>query len=171
MSVALLLSPRFTEAELLAAHETWGCNCGPAALAFAVGLTLDAVRPLVEREGFAGRRYMNPQMMSNAIWNAGFAVRSWGKAWPTIGVALVRIQWGGPWIIRGKATKWAYTHTHWIAAFRDAGSWLHVYDVNGGRQALANWEMTTAPKIIRSIPRADGSWSVTHSWGLKAPDA
>src|SRR3954469_593669 len=99
----------FNEEQARAAHEEWGCNCGPTALAFALQITLDAVRGKIPH--FAERRYTSPTMMRDALHSferrflpIAAGLRNAGKnnaravelmfAGP---VTLVRIQWTGPW--------------------------------------------------------------------------
>jgi hypothetical protein len=165
---------RFTLAELERASDTWGCNCGPAALAAICGLTLDEVRPHFERERpFPG--YTNPTLMHAALRSAlgdppGFwqqvpGSRSVGAtvSWPRYG--LCRIQWEGPWTQPGVPIAARYRQTHWAGAARrpreDGKPILHddsnvgVWDVNaiGNRSgwcALADWSSKLVPWILES---------------------
>lgn len=169
----------FTEEEAIAAHDEWGCNCGPAALAFTLGITLDAVRPFVEAAGFCrAKNYMSPTMMQRAL---GAARACWcvkdlrgillpAMQFPDLGLA--RIQWLGPWTMAGANPKWAYRATHWVASRRLDLKRLAerlnpvIFDVNGGMMRLREWEEEIVPLITKSIPRADGEWRITHSWEL-----
>lgn len=166
---------RFTEEDARLAWENWGCNCGPSALAACLGLTLDDVRPAVEKVGFAAKKYVSPTMMRGALDYLGANVefrmpnrRYAGdpvdeKAFARSG--LVRIQWTGPWTAPGANPKWAYRQTHWIASWQKQGTWgLWVFDVNGGLHTFESWRDNVVPHIIASIPRADGGWFVTDSW-------
>lgn len=124
-----MLTCPFTEDELLAAHKAWGCNCGPAALAFALQTTLDTVRPAIPE--FESRRYTSQIMMAAALRYFGetFSVvrdpskgrnsRERIESMFVEQVALARIQWTGPWTERDASAKWACLHTHWIACWRD----------------------------------------------------
>lgn len=151
----------FSEADADRAHAEWGANCGPAAIAAACGLTLDAVRPHLG--DFESRKYMNVLMVKAAIDSLGFSHRSI-DSWPVHGV--VRIQWGGPWIQDGAPQRWASCATHWIAAKSFASdSW--IFDVNGGWMPRQDWERETAPLIASSIKRADGTWFATHRWEVR----
>jgi hypothetical protein len=49
----------FTQDEVRIAHEQWGCNCGPAAMAFALQIGLEPVRHAIPL--FAERRYTSPR--------------------------------------------------------------------------------------------------------------
>lgn len=159
----------FTVDEARLAYDSWGCNCGPSALATILGITLDQVRTVVERVGFAGKRYISPGMMEKAIGIAGgkidrsnFLTAVTDQNFPTHGLA--RIQWTGPWTAPGSNPKWAYRQTHWVA------SWHHdhaitIFDVNGGIRPLQDWKREIVPLILEQcVPRNDGGWYVTHSW-------
>lgn len=170
----------FTEDECRAAHDEWGCNCGPAALAFACQISLDDARRALAPTGFEQRRYTSPTMMGEALDRLGasfYAVRNphGGKDYktgvqtmfiPTGRVALVRVQWTGPWTAEGKTQKWAARQTHWIACWRNAGSWPCVFDVNGGVRLFDSWEKEIVPLIVKEIPRADGGWYPANVWRL-----
>jgi hypothetical protein len=141
---------KFTQADALAAYQSWRCTCGPAALAAALGLTLDAVRPACEAAGFGGKvTWMSPTMMAAAVANAGGAItrrhpmEARSRLFP--GAGLARIQFGGPWCEPGANPKWAYWHTHWVAAWR--GGVGHgrttVFDVNGGLLPLRRGRRTS----------------------------
>jgi hypothetical protein len=164
----------FTEDEARAAHEEWGCNCGPTALAFALQTTLDAVRDAIPF--FAERRYTSPTMMKSALeklhpkWHA---VRN-----PSAGrrsevfhatmfagpMSLVRIQWTGPWTANGANARWAARQTHWIACWSNGPDVWMVFDCNGGIQRFWKWKAEIAPLIVAAIPRADGGWYPANVW-------
>ena len=170
---------RFTLADLEAASDTWGCNCGPAALAAILGLTLEEVRP---RFGPDWPGYTNPTAMFAALQRQ--AVR-WTELrpglsgaplpWPRFGLA--RIQWEGPWTRPGVPIAARYRHTHWVGAgplFHASGSSAIpsktcIWDVNqlvgpcDGWAPLAWWTLRTAPQLTADIPRASGGWSITHA--------
>jgi hypothetical protein len=160
--------PLFTELDADAAHEEWGCNCGPTALAAIMRMTLDDVRPHLG--DFEKRRYLNPTMMQQALVRIGarFRVvelppRDRGLAFPAYGLA--RIQFDGPWMSKGANPKWRYMHTHWVGAERSSAS-VHIFDVNAlengtGWTSLYDWSSRVAPQLIASHERATGSWHVT----------
>lgn len=168
----------FNEADARAAHDEWGCNCGPAALAFALQLKLDAVRPAIP--DFAERRYTSPTMMAAALENLGrrfTAIRNpHGGRKPEVGhanmfagpVSLVRIQWTGPWTADGKTTKWAARQTHWIVCWTNGPDMWLVFDINGGVQRFWNWKRDIVPLIVAGVPRADGGWFPANVWRLEA---
>ena len=167
----------FNEADARAAHEEWGCNCGPTALAFALQVKLGAVRHAIPK--FAERRYTSPTMMAAALeflQQPFTAVRAGLKHAGTNNAAaidqmfrgpltLVRIQWTGPWIVKGKPQRWAARQTHWIATWSERGVYL-VFDVNGGIQGLSRWEVETVPAIVATIKNADGGWYPQNIWRL-----
>lgn len=160
-----------TDAELLAAHERWGANCGPAALAAACGLPIDSVRPALPAFGRTG--YTNVRMMHEAIavlgfrasYRPDFAGRNGATAaFPAHG--LVRLQFGGPRTGPGASERWASCHTHWVAS-KSIGEDLWVYDVNGGWWPRGEWEAAVVTAIVRSKDRADGTWWPTHRWEVR----
>ncbi len=165
----IIFQLKFTESDADIAHNEWGCNCGPAALAAILGKTLREIRPAVEAAGFAERRYTSPTMMQAAIASAGGKIVLRNAADPIIKRlpfakhGLVRIQWCGPWTAPGANPKWAYRQTHWIATQIISGSG-YVFDVNGGARSVESWIKEIVPPLSASIPRADGNWFITHSW-------
>lgn len=163
----------FTQAEFEAASKGWGANCGPGALAFALQVGLDVVRPAIPE--FDARRYTSPTMMRQALDKLGVTWTQNAVAGrpkmpgeePEIPfgelIALVRIQWTGPWTAPGANPKWAYRQSHWIAAWRDAQG-AKVFDVNGGVMTFAHWKVEIVPLLTALYPRADGRWYPTHCW-------
>ena len=157
----------FTQDDSFHAYETWGANCGPNALAFALQVPLDTVRPHIP--DFDAKRYTSPSMMRAALASLGREFDAIPK--PAIGAmlqerpALVRIQWGGPWIINGKPQRWAARQTHWICCWWDVLSW--VFDVNGGIQTFVDWEDKIVPPLAASVPRCDGTWTPANVWRLR----
>lgn len=160
----------FTELESRAAFEAWGCNCGPAALAFALRVKPDDVRGLIP--GFDAKKYTSPTMMADALAASG---ASWRRDRPADGkslfgllsaacASLVRIQWTGPWTGPDANPKWAYRQTHWICGWVDDGVRM-VFDVNGGIRTLGNWEQNIVPPLLEAcVPNASGGWYPTHCW-------
>ncbi len=171
----------FTEQQFKDACDTWGCNCGPTALAFALQAGLEAVRHAIP--DFDRKRYTSPTMMRQALEFFGVRwvsvkVPARNSGWPDVegmfdpAVALVRVQWSGPWTKPGMNPRRAYGHTHWIACWSEnAGPEFyephrHVFDCNGGIRSLASWEDEIVP-ILTKYPRADGGWFPTHIWRLE----
>lgn len=164
---------RFTASDVARANAAWLCSCGPCALAAILDLTLDEVRPHF-MPAFPG--YTNLTRMRRALEAAGRQFRvercdhpfiEPGREWPSWG--LCRIQWHGPWTQPGANPRWAYTHTHWIAAWRAAPA-ICVFDVNAmeyeddnGWLPLSDWSACTVPRLTADIKRATGGWHLTHS--------
>lgn len=168
----------FTEEQATAAHEEWGANCGPTALAFALGVGLDYVRESIP--GFEEKRYTSPSMMKSALRNLAqeFFAAPTGLSTGLANmfadnIALVRVQWSGPWTQPGANPKWAYRQTHWIATWLEPHGQFGethlklIFDVNGGIRPLLSWEEEIVPLILKSYPRADGGWFPTHIWRIE----
>ena len=160
----------FSEHESEYAYKTWGANCGPNALAFALQTKLEAVRPHIP--GFDVKQYTSPAMMKAALdsLRRPFTVVPKPKRADMFcqrHVALVRIQWTGPWIIDGKPQKWAARQTHWICCWTDNEGFETVFDCNGGMMSPEWWQSEIVPAITKTIPRADGGWYPANVWRLK----
>lgn len=159
----------FTQEEMELAVREWGCNCGPAALAFACQVPLRRVRHAIP--GFAEKGYTSPTMMKAGLMSLGRTFESVRTKGISIydmccsPVALVRVQWTGPWTSPGANPIWAYGHTHWIATWRDRNVNL-VFDINGGAMRLDEWERDIVPELTAMAPRRDGGWFPTHCWRL-----
>lgn len=157
---------RFTPEEFVQANEAWQCNCGPAAIAAACGLTLDDVGGRLS--GWPG--YMNPSLMVETLKKLRI------RFWPSLTVnwgrrAVVRIQWGGPWMLPGVPIGARYQHTHWVAScFAYERVWL--FDCNnlflglGGWVHAEEWEQKVVPALLEGKKRADGTWSRTHVYEI-----
>lgn len=157
----------FTEAEFKEAHRSWGCNCGPTALAFALQTTLEAARYAIPQ--FAERRYTSPRMMREALDFLGRSFQHVGRPGVphmcTPAMALVRVQWGGRWMQVGVPTVARYFHTHWIAAWSERGV-PFVFDCNGGIRTIGSWEQEIVPLLTCDMRGADGTWLPTHVWRI-----
>lgn len=169
----------FSQDDAQDAWDSWGCNCGPSALAACLGMTLKDVYAAVASVGFPPKNYMSPTMMQGALRHLGVHWKPIGTGNPIAELnfpkrGLVRIQWEGPWTAQGANPRWSYRHTHWIAAWRQRGENVAasvlavldpvVFDINGGLMQFDEWEESIVPTITKTIPRADGDWHVTHSW-------
>lgn len=174
---ALTYQILFGQDEFEAAAREWNCNCGPSALAAALGWTLDEVREIVEQAGFGARGYTSPTMMRDCIDMAGRTFREITRRRrlppsilpePLPICGLVRVQWTGPWTAPGANPRWAYRHTHWIASFnlpeREGG--CYVFDCNGGARTYRSWADEIVPILTSHTPRADGDWFATHLWEM-----
>lgn len=157
----------FSRSDAIRASDEWGANCGPAALAAVMGMTLEQVRP--HMGDFESKQYTNPTLMFAALASIGRPWRKIGPELPSYGLA--RIQWEGPWTEPGVPMRVRYRHTHWVgwcrkSRFGDEAA----FDVNalGGREwdgwvNYAAWANTVVPWILRACePKANGRWHVTH---------
>lgn len=154
----------FSQAESQQAAETWGANCGPNALAFALQVPLESVRLAIP--GFEQKRYTSPSMMRAALQTlgAGYEVFATDKAAMfKERPSLVRVQWDGPWCQAGSNPRWAYRQTHWVVGWEEAERNL-IFDCNGGIMLASQWEHEIIPLLIP--PRGNGKWFPTHVWRL-----
>lgn len=163
---------RFDADGLEIAADTWGCNCGPAALAAITGSTLAEAGQKIP--GFIEKRYTNVPMMTAALealgvrWRYGSSTR-----WPRLGLA--RIQWGGPWMETKPNDPWRTRRrlrfTHWVAARETPGGDFAIFDVNATPlhwTSAKAWAEILVPSITRHYRRADGTWSITHAIEIEA---
>ena len=159
------------------AISVWGANCGPAALAGALGLQLADVRGAVSDDGHF-RGYMSITDMKAAMARMGVVVEHvWQK--PPNGMLkrtrgapiLCCIAWGGPWSSVPKA---AAKHRHFIVychgfvGARGPG-WICDVNVDGGWCLASEWKEKLLPNLLPE--RGDGSWAI--QWAaqvrLRAP--
>lgn len=169
--------PRFTEADMERAHQEWGANCGPGAIAAILHRTLDEVRPHLG--DFESKGYTNPTLMIDSLNRLGARWRTDGgddPAWPDWG--LVRIQWTGRWTQPRVPPRVAYRYTHWVGACRhvpESGpAEIGVFDVNclnngNGWVGLADWESLLVPSLVEGMKGADGGWCKTHVIEVERP--
>jgi hypothetical protein len=147
------------------AHEKWGYSCGPCALAFALGITLDQLHE--KTPVFDGKGYANPTMVRAAMSAMGVRhIEDRTLSMFADKIAVVRVQWSGPWTQPGTNPKWSYQYTHWICYWLEDGREM-VFDVNAGIVDFAEWKRVTVPAIVATIPRATGGWKQTHVWRLE----
>lgn len=160
----------------------WGANCGPAALAAALGCwvadVFEAVAdpppsgelPGLESPRFRG--YMGINQMREALRRArAKEVARWStptlevlRQSPHVGLPILAcIQWGGPWV----GTSGAPVYRHWVTLRWIDGGWA-VYDVNA--QHLASCEVidgTVSPhRVSQLIERRWGGWLWLDAWKL-----
>ena len=160
-------APPFTLADAERAHDDWGANCGPVALAAIMGITLDDVRP--HMGDFEKKHYTNPSLMLAALRSLRRPFWKIGATWPQYG--LVRIQWEGPWTQPGVPMLARYRYTHWVGAAQRGGE-TGIFDVNclnngTGWSSLADWSAVVVPYILEQYPKASGNWHITHSFEVK----
>jgi hypothetical protein len=165
-----IAAPRFTLADADHAHEEWGMNCGPSALAAIFGMTLDEVRP--HMGDFERKHYTNPTLMIAALRSIRCVWRKRASGWPIYGLA--RIQWEGPWTKSGVPMRARYRYTHWVGAATRSNE-VGVFDINAmangtGWCSLHDWEDVIVPHILKQYPAASGAWHITHSMEVQ-PEA
>lgn len=142
-----------------AQHALWGANCGPAAIAACLGITVAEVRKHVEaaQNGtFMG--YMNATHITNALRHARRDARrsdcvKGEVMWPERGGVCV-LQFDGPWCRPEvhKAARFRYTHS---VASMNGGAL--IYDVNAGVwMPCEQWEREVMAFLVRDQKRATG---------------
>lgn len=152
-----------SEPEAEAASNAWGCNCGPAAVAAIMGMTLSEVRPFMGE--FERKSYTNPTLMWQTFDRIGRPWRKAGAVWPRFGLA--RIQWEGPWMQQGVPIGARYRHTHWVGSWKTTERGHGIFDINAtyngtGWCSFEHWVESLVPHITHHVPRANGKWHVTH---------
>ncbi len=146
-------------------HRIWGANCGPTALAAVLGMSVAAVRPIVEAvQGGKFIGYMNAGHLVDCLRQAGRS--SWrtdcGRGevrWPkTRGLCV--LQFDGPWCEPGVPAKARYRYTHIVAAIADG---LLIYDCNNDDVWLPRpkWEREVIAGLVSSTKRATGWYTST----------
>lgn len=156
----------FDEAEIEEAADSWGFSCGPAALCALLSRSPDGIR------GHLGdfKGYMNPSMMYAALraleaqWCLSERHGDHGMEFPRFGI--IRIQWGGPWLQPKVPIPARYKRTHWAAVCAVPGSAMRVFDVNSARcewMKFREWKSELIPSLIEQVPKADGTWTITHA--------
>lgn len=155
----------FTQDELAIAVRSWGCNCGPAALAVALNVPLEAVRVACEAVGFEG--WMNPSLMLAVAEKLGRVIR---RADAFSGRFLWFVQWTGPWTdpdVMRKNPKWSYRFTHWVAVERSKDRRVPdmVFDVNAEEIITKEeWVRVVVPALVEPIKDANGLWEKRGSF-------
>lgn len=157
------MKPRFTKEDADRAHDEWGANCGPGALAAILHMTLDEVRP--HMGDFERKHYTNPSLMNAALRSIGWPWHKIGAIWPEYG--LVHVQWEGPWTDPGVPMRARYRYTHWIGAHQTPRS-IGIFDINcmnngTGWCSLDDWISTIAPFLMEQYPRSTKKWHITHA--------
>lgn len=123
----------FVPPDIDEAHDVWGANCGPVALAAIIGEPMRQIRAAFP--GFKDRGYASPTHMREAIHNAGwrdYPTTAYGTKpgcrIPHHGVAF--LQYAGAWW-DDRPARVQYKFTHWIGVNVTHGR-CQVFDVNAG---------------------------------------
>jgi hypothetical protein len=154
---------RFSRDDMQRAADTWGANCGPAALAAVTQRTLDQVRRHLG--DFEQKRYTNPSLMWAALRSLGICWFGTNPLrWPMHGLA--RVQWEGPWTAPGVPIVARYRHTHWVGS-RATDTGTLIFDANcmcvGGWVPLEEWTKEVVPWLLRECERgANGKWHLAN---------
>lgn len=165
----MMIPLRFTAADAERAHDEWGANCGPGAIAAICGLSLDQLRP--QMGDFEAKGYTNPRLMRQVLARLGVRFRISTREpltslWPDYGLA--RVQWEGPWTAPGVPERARYRHTHWVGAmWSEARREFGIFDINamasGGWVSAADWASVIVPWLLEQCePQANGRWHRTH---------
>lgn len=168
-----MLKTRFSVEDADRAHDEWGANCGPGAVAAILGMTLNEVRP--QMGDFERKGYTNPTLMWDTLQRLGVTFSYRGgelgrENWPNYGLA--RIQWEGPWTKHGVPIAARYRHTHWVGACRGSRS-MGIFDINcinngSGWVDVADWVRTVVPWLLSVCePKSSGHWHITHCVEIK----
>lgn len=145
-SDALYLPPDLDDA-----RKRWRAMCGHGALAAALGVPVNAVRPYFDKGG-----WVNIPIMKEALNRSGCRWRRVDRpeAGQT-GVAL--IQFLGPWSDPGVSPAEACRYRHWVAARGGL-----VWDVNWPEwQSHDIWKARLREELLP--PNATG-WCVSGAW-------
>lgn len=132
------------------AAESWGANCGPAALAAILELSMSQVRPMLG--DFESRQFMNLTDVKAVLTRAGRGFSSQSHA-PRHG--LIFIQWGGH---DHKPARAQYRFTHWIAIHDD-----NVFDINLPEiVSWAHWQ-GIIPALFKDEGHGDGTFKIRRA--------
>jgi hypothetical protein len=152
----------------------WGANCGPAALAGALGLQLADVRAAVSDDGFF-RGYMSITDMKKALPRLGVVPE---KVWTTPPNGMLAqtngapilccVTWGGPWSGVPRA---AAKHRHFIVyrhgyVGSQGPGWVCDVNVDGGWILASEWKEKLLPDLLPE--RGDGTWAIQWAAQVRA---
>ena len=151
------------------ATKEWGFNCGPGALCGILGLSPQELRPHLG--SFESKGYVNPKLMLATLKSLGVKFKRTQaevdrqQSIPHVSNALVRIQWGGPWLSPDAPDFDRWRNTHWIGVRQNG---YKIFDVNavhasGGWIDADVWRCSLVPWLCKLVvPEWDGSWYPTH---------
>lgn len=166
----------FVPPDISDAHDRWGANCGPCAIAAAFGLSLAAVEVAVSKQGrYPG--YMGIPDIRRACKALG---RSFSKTastpgpigyWPPTGTHIAMINIDGPWRRHHRIQA---MHRHIVAARYDQNSaTVRVYDANAEFWIPARaWiDLVMTPLATDHDIASTGEWSFSWRGTLASPAA
>jgi hypothetical protein len=153
-------SDLYTPSDAQRAYDTWGANCGPAALAALLRRPVMTVLRFLD--GFEGRRFMNPTQMQQALHTAQQPFRVRRRLDPGVTYGLWFVQWEGPWTAPKVPARAAYPYTHWVGVAQTEDRGQMLYDVNaapwGSWVPKRGWDRVVVPAITHEIPQATGAY-------------
>ncbi|RKH93640.1 hypothetical protein [Corallococcus sp. AB038B] len=147
--------PLFTPPDLLAAHATWGANCGPGALASVLGAPVMGLRPHFPKP------WTTPTVMQAALTaqSQRFHVHQGFPVGDLLGLTFV--QFRGTWDTAPERAQ--CRHTHWVDLKR-VGLALAVYDVNAGDAGAwlpsDEWKAQVLAPLMAGRQGASGLWRI-----------
>lgn len=145
----------FTREQSLVAHQTWGANCGPHAIATACNVPLERLEQTLHP--FPG--WMGPSQMEKALLKVGRKyIRSTNLYTKNIQPGISRIQFHGPWLKPNRPPAEAYKHTHWVTCRKG-----HVHDTIF-EDALATWIPISEwrERMELFAEKEYAGWHITH---------
>ena len=166
----------------LDAHEAFGANCGPCALAAVLRRPVMAVQRLFP--SFAERRYVNPSQMRVALQSAGQLSGVQHRVCSTdererglLDYGVACIFFTGPWSKPGVPIGAAYQRSHWIGVAMTRDEHRCYYDVNawidqerrGAWVSWAHWDKEILPQLVASYSQADGGYSIRWAAEVMLP--
>ena len=159
--------------------DAWGANCGPCALAAALGVPVRGVFEAVAERSLVDdqiplplstfRGWMGIGHMEDAILCLTGRHPTVVRGLPAEGtVAVACVQWSGPW----NFTRGAAVHRHWVAIRTDESrpgeGWTSVllYDVNAThRVELTTVHGTEIPvRVSTELVHRSGGWVALDNW-------
>lgn len=157
---------RFDAADQMLAWDVFGANCGPGAVAAALGLKPAFVALLLSDE-FLRRRATTEVMLTRLLTDLEVPWTLMDSH--DVQFGILRVQWSGPW--DGSADPYEpLGHSHWVTVWRSGGR-TEIFDVNaisvGGWLAYSEWSQDLVPWLLeREEPEANGSWWFSDGYSL-----
>jgi hypothetical protein len=155
--------------DVFEASCAWGANCGPTAIAAALGLTMAEVRPAVCSTGeFKG--HMGVRDFTSAIPRAGGRiVRTWHRPDKrelrrTDGSPIVvLIRFGGPWDLIPDESVRARVGARYRHAFCYRHGYVEPVDSDGQTEHGPGW-VCDANNLVRAGFGIVATWLPLHLW-------
>lgn len=149
------------EDELEVAVTEWGCNCGPAAIAAIMRISLPRLHHVMKKyggwPGYTTPTKVQQMFVAWALINRVRVLRE--NKLPDHGLAFIQLL--GPWMKARVPAQ--YKHTHWIAVDGD-----RIFDINNNDEPWYTkemWEQFTILEIIDRHKDATG-WVVRLAYEI-----